>query len=83
VVISRTLPKTSELPESSGLSANGTHVASLGGTLYTDHLITVELVGALLFSALIGAIAIATPRTPIRPRLGIVVTVQPAEAKVS
>ena len=37
------------------------HVAGLGGTLYTDHLITVELAGALLFVALIGALAIATP----------------------
>ena len=43
------------------------HVAGLGGTLYTDHLIAVELAGALLFVALIGAIAIATPRRPIRP----------------
>lgn len=43
------------------------HVASLGGTLYTDHLITVELAGALLFVALVGAVAIATPKAPIRP----------------
>jgi NADH-quinone oxidoreductase subunit J len=43
------------------------HVAALGETLYTDHLITVELAGALLFVALIGAVAIAAPRPPIRP----------------
>ena len=43
------------------------HVAGLGETLYTDHLVTVELVGALLFVALIGALAIATPKPPIRP----------------
>jgi len=45
----------------------GTHVASLGGTLYTDHLVTVELAGALLFVALVGAVAIASPRPPVRP----------------
>jgi NADH-quinone oxidoreductase subunit J len=43
------------------------HVASLGETLYTDDLITVELVGALLFVALVGALAIAAPKPPIRP----------------
>jgi NADH-quinone oxidoreductase subunit J len=43
------------------------HVASLGETLYTDHLVTVELAGALLFVALVGAVAIATPRAPVRP----------------
>ena len=83
VVMSRALPKTSELPEATGKDADGTHVASLGGTLYTEHLVTVELAGTLLFAALIGAIAIATPRTPIRPTIGIVVNAPPAEAKVS
>ena len=43
------------------------NVAGLGETLYTDHLMTVELAGALLFVALIGAVAIATPKPPIRP----------------
>ncbi len=43
------------------------HVAGLGETLYTDQLITVELAGALLFVALIGALSIATPKAPIRP----------------
>ena len=43
------------------------HVAGLGGTLFTDHLITVELAGVLLFVALVGAIAIVPPRQPIRP----------------
>ncbi len=45
----------------------GTHVAGLGAALYTDHLVTVELAGALLFVALIGALSIAAPRPPIRP----------------
>ena len=43
------------------------HVAGLGETLYTDHLIVVELAGALLFVALIGALSIASPKPPIRP----------------
>ncbi|MBV8677402.1 MAG: NADH-quinone oxidoreductase subunit J [Planctomycetaceae bacterium] len=43
------------------------HVAGLGETLYTDHLVSVELAGTLLFVALIGAVAIATPKRPIRP----------------
>jgi len=43
------------------------HVAGLGETLYTDHVVTVELAGALLFVALIGALAIATPKPPVRP----------------
>jgi NADH-quinone oxidoreductase subunit J len=43
------------------------HVAGLGGTLFTDHLIAVEIAGAILFVALVGAAAIATPRPPVRP----------------
>ncbi len=63
--------KTSRLvPESSEraiLGESPPHVAGLGGTLFTDHLFTVEIAGALLFVALVGASAIATPRPPIRP----------------
>jgi NADH-quinone oxidoreductase subunit J len=68
VVISHALTATNRLPEAdpSGRTL-GRHVAGLGGTLFTDHLVTVELAGALLFAALIGALAIATPKPPIRP----------------
>jgi NADH-quinone oxidoreductase subunit J len=38
------------------------HVAGLGQALFTDHLIAVEVGGALLFVALVGAAAIAAPR---------------------
>lgn len=66
--LGRTLPATSALPEADPKRrAAGHHVAGLGGALYTEHLVTVELVGALLFVALIGALAIATPKAPIRP----------------
>lgn len=34
------------------------HVASLAGTLFTDHLVAVEVAGALLFLAMVGAVAI-------------------------
>ena len=44
------------------------HVAGLGETLYTDHLVTVELAGALLFVALVGALAIADPQAADPPR---------------
>jgi NADH:ubiquinone oxidoreductase subunit 6 (subunit J) len=43
------------------------HVAGLGGTMFTDHLISVEIAGAVLFVALVGAAAIATPRPHVRP----------------
>jgi NADH-quinone oxidoreductase subunit J len=46
------------------------HVAGLGGTLYTDHLISVEVAGAILFVALVGALLLAAPRPPIRPGQG-------------
>ena len=43
------------------------NVAGLGGSLYTDHLAAVAIAGALLFVALVGAVAITNPRRPIRP----------------
>ncbi len=68
LVLDRALPPTSILPEvEGGRGAFNGHVAGLGGTLYTEHLVTVELAGALLFAALISALAIATPKTPVRP----------------
>ena len=62
-VLARALPPTARL----GLDTPSAHVAGLGAALFTDHLIAVELGGALLFVALIGAISMATPRPPIRP----------------
>jgi NADH-quinone oxidoreductase subunit J len=43
------------------------NVAGLGASLYTDHLAAVAIAGALLFVALVGAVAITNPRRPIRP----------------
>ena len=67
-MLERAVPPGSMLPGALGeRTASGQHVAGLGAALYTEHLVTVELTGALLFAALIGALAIATPRAPIRP----------------
>ena len=44
------------------------HVAGLGGTMFTDHLISVQVAGVLLFIALVGAAAIATPKPPVKPQ---------------
>lgn len=44
------------------------HVAGLGGTMFTDHLISVQVAGVLLFIALVAAAAIATPKPPVKPR---------------
>ncbi len=68
-VLNRALTQTNRLPDVDLVPSGGRHVAGLGGTLFTDHLVTVELAGALLFVALIGALAIATPKSPIRPSL--------------
>jgi NADH-quinone oxidoreductase subunit J len=82
-VIDGTLPTTSQISEpalpTATVRADGRsigmeaaripkpHVAGLGASLYTDHLVTVGIAGALLFVALIGAVAITNPRRPIRP----------------
>jgi NADH-quinone oxidoreductase subunit J len=67
IVLNKALSPTSRLPESESENASGRHVAGLGGALFTDHLVTVELAGALLFVALIGALMIAAPKPPVRP----------------
>jgi NADH-quinone oxidoreductase subunit J len=41
-------------------------VAGLGEALFTDHMLTVELAGTLLFVALIAAVSITNPRRPVR-----------------
>jgi NADH-quinone oxidoreductase subunit J len=69
LVLDRAAPPTVRLavPGPDGKAQDKPHVAGLGETLYTDHLVTVELAGALLFVALIGALAIAAPKPPVRP----------------
>lgn len=68
-VLDQAVSATSRFPEAKERPA-GTpppHVAGLGGTLYTDHLIAAEIAGAILFIALVGAAAIAAPKTPVQP----------------
>lgn len=64
-VVARAVRPTAKFVDEKGVTKP--HVASLGETLFTDHLITAELAGTLLFVALIAALAIATPKAPIRP----------------
>jgi NADH-quinone oxidoreductase subunit J len=67
-VLERANRSTAQLPkEPQAGEMSEPHVASLGGTLYTDNLIAAELTGVLLFVALVGALVIASPRPPIRP----------------
>jgi NADH-quinone oxidoreductase subunit J len=80
LVLARAIRPTALLgpASSTGNGDNSSHVAGLGATLFTDHLIAVELAGALLFVALVGAISMATPRPPIRPAT---TAPDPAQAK--
>jgi len=64
-VVREAVRPTSSLRDATG--AEKPNVAGLGEALYTDHLVTVELAGSLLFVALIAAVAITNPRRPIRP----------------
>jgi NADH-quinone oxidoreductase subunit J len=79
MVLDRVLTKTSQIREPVAPSSNDQttlvsesnavekpNVAGLGASLYTDHLVSVGLAGALLFVALIGAVAISNPQAPDR-----------------
>ncbi len=68
VALAQSLRQTSALSDAGG--AEKPNVAGLGESLYSDHLVTVELAGTLLFVALIAAVAITGPKRPIRPGLG-------------
>jgi NADH-quinone oxidoreductase subunit J len=63
-VLASSLRPTSALQDSRG--ADKPNVAGLGEALYSDHLITVELAGTLLFVALIAAVLITNPQRPLR-----------------
>jgi NADH-quinone oxidoreductase subunit J len=64
-VVDRALTRTSLINEAPGIEKP--NVAGLGAALYTEHLVTVGLAGALLFVALITAVAITNPAPPPRP----------------
>lgn len=75
-VLETALTPTSQTSEAALPSAEGEisaeritkpNVAGLGTSLYTDQLVTVAIAGALLFVALVGAVAITNPRRPVRP----------------
>ena len=64
-VLASSLRPTSSLLDGQG--AIKPNVAGLGESLYADHLVTVELAGAILFVALAAAVLITNPKRPIRP----------------
>jgi NADH-quinone oxidoreductase subunit J len=66
VVLERTLRPTSSLFSDGDPQKPKPNVAGLGEALYADHLLTVELAGAILFAALIAAVVITNPK-PLRP----------------
>lgn len=61
--------RTADAPAPEALVARP-NVAGIGAAMYTDHLASVAIAGALLFVALVGAVAITNPRPPIRPGTG-------------
>ncbi len=61
-VLARSQRPTSLIRDSQTPSIDKPNVAGLGGSIYTDHLVTAGIAGALLFVALIGAVAITNPR---------------------
>ena len=64
-VLGGALRPTSSLYDAS--AAEKPNVAGLGEALYADHLVSVELVGTLLFVALVAAVAITNPKRPVLP----------------
>lgn len=62
VVLDKALRPTSSLFVDGDPSKPKPNVAGLGESLYTDHLLTVELAGSILFVALIAAVLIANPK---------------------
>jgi len=61
-VLDRALPPTTRIFD--GPDQPKPNVAGLGASLYTDHLVTAGLASALLFVALVGAVAITNPKRP-------------------
>ncbi len=54
-------------PEATSVLVHRPNVAGIAASMYTDHLASVAIAGALLFVALVGAVAITNPRMPVRP----------------
>jgi len=67
IALDRTLRPTSSLFVDGDPSRPKPNVAGLGEALYADHMIAVEMAGAVLFAALITAVLIANPKRPGEP----------------
>ncbi len=61
-VLDKALRPTSSLFADGDPTKAKPNVAGLGESLYADHLLTVELAGAILFAALVAAVLIADPK---------------------
>jgi NADH-quinone oxidoreductase subunit J len=66
-VLARGQRPTSLIRDSQAPSSDKPNVAGLGGSIYTDHLVTAGIAGALLFVALIAAVSMTNPRRPGPP----------------
>jgi NADH-quinone oxidoreductase subunit J len=66
-VLARSQRTTSLIGDPQSPGKDKPNVAGLGESLYTDHLLTAGISSALLFVALIGAVAITNPRRPGTP----------------
>jgi NADH-quinone oxidoreductase subunit J len=66
-VLTRAQRLTSLISDPQTPNIDKPNVAGLGGSIYTDHLVTAGIAGALLFVALIGAVSITNPRRPGPP----------------
>jgi hypothetical protein len=69
-VLAAALPERSRLPRYDQQPLPGVparHVASLGASLFTDHLIAVQVAAVLLFIALVAGASIAKPKPQVRP----------------
>lgn len=76
LVINKAIPRTALLPtppvrgETTDPRRATPHVGGLGATLFVDHMVTVEVIGVILFVALIGAVSYASTKLgkPIAPK---------------
>lgn len=57
--VAATVPAPQKLKTADQSPSSKAHMASLGGVLFSQHLISVEVAGTLLLAALVGAVAIA------------------------
>lgn len=83
IAVDSAVPATARLPRPEREGRPAPHVPSLGATLWVDHLPTVEVVGVILFIALIGACSYATGRLATKNAARVTPTQVDASAPVA